>query len=123
MDLLLEPINPIAMDPATLDTLTNPFDLLTSADTMHYTMLFEIPDSANTDSISILLGTSNGGSQLGSWFIEMPPASAPTGTQWSMIGNTVYFKVEDLLFNDPVYFEVFLKNSSGSSTTVKFNTL
>ena len=122
LDLLLEPTSPISVATATLDTLTNPFDLLTTADTMIYTMIFNAPDTANVDSIHTSLGTTDGGSELGGH--DFAWDAAPAGTVYNRNGNTVYFCLPDLLFNDPVYFEVHFTDSSGNATSVaKFNTL
>ena len=107
---------------ATLDTLTNPFTLLTASDTMIYTMIFDATDTTVVDSIHTKLGTTDGGSELGSHNFEWDVA--PSGTVLKRNANTVYFCVPDLLFNDPVYFEVYFTDTSGNATSVaKFNTL
>lgn len=124
LDLLLEPTNPIAVATAMLDTLTNPFDLLSASDTMIYSMIFNCPDTSAIDSVFAILGTTDGGSNLGTYAFEWDPTTPPAGTVYERNVATVRFCATDLLFNDPVYYEVYFKDSSGNASTVsKFNTL
>ena len=115
--VIMQAATPVVLPDSVADTLSNPLVILGATDSLDYVMTFQCPDTLNIDTIHASIGTSSGGSQLGSYTFVWDQGSPPAGS-YERIVNTLYLGVGRSVLHQPVYCEVYFTNTNGQSSSV-----
>ncbi len=119
LQLTQELITPISITESTLDSIVNPLDMLTSADSLKLSASMSIPNSSNVETVHLKLGTTLGSSDLLSLSFLIDGTNLPSQSTYVQSGN--FLKVLVGIYpKQDFYLEVYFEDSQGTNSVTSF---
>jgi hypothetical protein len=117
--LIQQLIIPISITKSTLDSIANPLNLLTPADSLKLSVSMSIPDLSNIETVHLKLGTSLGSSDLLALSFQVDGTNL--ASQYTFVQNGNFVKVLLGVYpKQDYYLEVYLVDSQGTNSATSY---